>query len=78
MRPWLLAMLAGTLKPDHLGICDRCAAEFHGQCLKAQISYLKYGKCRCHRRGCAMPKYKPPAFRSRGRKDDSPRVANGI
>lgn len=51
MRYWLYVMLV-TGKTAHPGICDRCEAEFHGQCLKAQISYLRYGKCKCRRRGC--------------------------
>lgn len=53
MRKWLYAMLIGELKPHHLGECDRCAAEFHGECLKAQSSYLVSCVCKCRRRGCS-------------------------
>jgi len=60
MRSWLYALIRGTIIPDHLGICDRCAAEFHGECLLAQQSYLVYGLCRCQRRKCVWKKMCPP------------------
>jgi len=53
MRSWLYALLRGTIVPHHLGECDRCAAEFHGECLRAQIEYLKYAPYQCRRRACA-------------------------
>jgi len=56
MRSWLFSMLVGDLKPPHPGICDRCAAEFHGDCLLAQYAFMRYATCECRRRGCRSGK----------------------